>query len=159
MGATGAPWGERVARPRTREAYAAWLAQELGEGGIDGRRAEAEAPTPPRGLPLDERLMVGLRRREGVAMEPLLAQQGWPPQEVARQLAQLRQRLAAPLEAGWLVIEGPRWRLSDPQGLAVSNSVLRELLAWWQEHLDGPAPQSSRAGLLPPEPALGSRAG
>ena len=159
MGATGSPWGERVARPRTRETYAAWLAQELGEAGIDGRRAEAPARTPPRGLPLDERLMVGLRRREGVAMEPLLAQQGWGPEEVARQVAQLRLRLAAPLEAGWLVVEGPRWRLSDPDGLALSNGVLRELLAWWQEHLDGPAPQSSRAGLLPLGPALGSRAG
>ena len=159
MGATGAPWGERLARPRTREAYAAWLAQELGKGGIDGRRAEAAARTPARGLPLDERLMVGLRRREGVAMEPLLALQGWGPQEVARQVAQLRQRLAAPLEAGWLVIEGSRWRLSDPEGLALSNGVLRELLAWWQEQLDGIAPQSSRAGLLPLEPALGSRAG
>jgi oxygen-independent coproporphyrinogen-3 oxidase len=160
MGATGAPWGERVARPRTREAYAAWLAQALGEGPAgDSRRAEAEAPTPSGGLPLDERLMVGLRRREGVAMEPLLAQQGWGPEEVARQVAQLRQRLAAPLEAGWLVIEGARWRLSDPDGLALSNGVLRELLAWWQEHLDGPAPQSSRAGLLPLGPALGSRVG
>ena len=92
-------------------------------------------------------------------MEPLLAQQGWAPQEVARQVAQLRQRLSAPLEAGWLVIEGARWRLSDPDGLALSNGVLRELLAWWQEQLDGPAPQSSRAGLLPLGPALGSKAG
>ncbi|NDC14888.1 MAG: radical SAM protein, partial [Synechococcaceae bacterium WB9_2_170] len=27
MGATGAPWGQRIARPRTREGYAAWLAE------------------------------------------------------------------------------------------------------------------------------------
>ena len=139
MGATGAPWGERVARTRTRDAYAAWLVQALGEGAAgDPRRVEAAAGTPPAGLPLDERLMVGLRRREGVAMEPLLTLQGWAPQEVARQVAQLRQRLAVPLEAGWLVIEGSRWRLSDPEGLAVSNLVLRELLAWWQEQLDAP---------------------
>ena len=98
--------------------------------------------------------MVGLRRREGVAMEHLLAQQGWSQLEVAKQLVRLRQRLATPLEAGWLVIEGPRWRLRDPDGLAVSNGVLRELLAWWQEHLDGSVRQSSRAGLLPQEPAL-----
>ena len=92
-------------------------------------------------------------------MKPLLAQQGLAPEEVARQVAQVRQRLAAPLEAGWLVIEGSRWRLSDPEGLALSNGVLRELLAWWQEQLDGSAPQSSRAGLLPLGPALGSRVG
>ena len=89
----------------------------------------------------------------------VLAQQGWGPEEVARQVAQLRLRLAAPLEAGWLVIEGARWRLSDPEGLALSNGVLRELLAWWQEQLDGSGRQSSRAGLLPLGPALGSRAG
>ena len=92
-------------------------------------------------------------------MEPLLAQQGLGPQEVTRQVAQLRQRLAAPLEAGWLVIEGARWRLSDPQGLALSNGVLRELLAWWQEQLDGSERQSSPAGLLPLGPVLGSRVG
>jgi len=92
-------------------------------------------------------------------MEPLLAQQGWGPKEVARQVAQLRQRLAAPLQAGRLLIEGSRWRLSDPEGLALSNGVLRELLAWWQEQLDASAPQSSRAGLPPLGPVLGSRAG
>jgi oxygen-independent coproporphyrinogen-3 oxidase len=160
MGATGAPWGERVARPRTREAYAAWLAQELAEGTVDDpHRVEAAAQPPRQGVPFDERLMVGLRRREGVAMGPLLAQQGLGAQEVAWQLLQLRQRLATPLEAGLLVIEGSRWRLSDPDGLAVSNGVLRELLAWWQEQLDGSVRQSSRAGLQPPEPALGSRVG
>ena len=45
LGATSAPWGERFARPRTREAYAEWLnRQELdgrtkagqGEGGDPG---------------------------------------------------------------------------------------------------------------------------
>jgi oxygen-independent coproporphyrinogen-3 oxidase len=155
MGATGAPWGERVARPRTREGYAAWLAQELGDSGGDRRGSNHPGVLPSQGLPLDERLMVGLRRREGVVMELLLAQQGWGPQEVAWQVVQLRQRLAAPLEAGWLVIEGSRWRLSDPGGLAVSNGVLRELLAWWQEQLDGSGRQSSYAGLPHPEPALG----
>jgi oxygen-independent coproporphyrinogen-3 oxidase len=151
MGATAAPWGKRVARPRTRETYAAWLAEVLGE---ELPEEPVEGLESPQGLPLDERLMVGLRRREGVAMEHLLAQQGWSQLEVAKQLVRLRQRLATPLEAGWLVIEGPRWRLRDPDGLAVSNGVLRELLAWWQEHLDGSVRQSSRAGLLPQEPAL-----
>ena len=151
MGATAAPWGKRVARPRTRETYAAWLAEVLGE---ELPEEPVEGLESPQGLPLDERLMVGLRRREGVAMEHLLAQQGWSQLEVAKQLVHLRQRLVTPLEAGWLVIEGPRWRLRDPDGLAVSNGVLRELLAWWQEHLDGSVRQSSRAGLLPQEPAL-----
>ena len=156
MGATAAPWGERIARPRTREAYAAWLAEA----------SEHQPPAPPlpaaqpgQGMPLDERLMVGLRRREGVALGRLLFQQGWAQPSVAEAVQQLRQRLEPCLAAGWLVIEDDRWRLSDPAGLALSNGVLRELLAWCQEQPDGLAPQSSGAGLRPRAPGPGSGEG
>ncbi|WP_255023479.1 coproporphyrinogen-III oxidase family protein [Cyanobium sp. T1G-Tous] len=121
MGATAAPWGERLARPRTREAYADWLAQP----GSPPASAGQACP----GMPLDERLLVGLRRREGVSMPALLAQAGLGPAA----LVALRGRLAPWISEGLLRIEGPRWRLSDPAGLALSNGVLRELLAWWQE--------------------------
>ena len=108
MGATAAPWGVREARPRTRETYAAWLEQLEREG----------RPPAAAAMPLDERLMVGLRRREGVLLDaPLALQARWQPfvaQGVLRQ-------------------EGPRWRLTDPEGLALSNAVLRELLVWWEE--------------------------
>jgi oxygen-independent coproporphyrinogen-3 oxidase len=36
-------------------------------------------------------------------------------------------------QRGLLLQEGRRWRLSDPEGLALSNGVLRELVAWWEE--------------------------
>jgi coproporphyrinogen III oxidase-like Fe-S oxidoreductase len=45
----------------------------------------------------------------------------------------LHSHLESWIGEGLLRIEGPRWRLSDPAGLALSNGVLRELLAWWQE--------------------------
>jgi oxygen-independent coproporphyrinogen-3 oxidase len=121
MGATAAPWGERLARPRTREAYADWLAQP----GSPPASAGEACP----GMPLDERLLVGLRRREGVSMPALLAQAGLGPAA----LAALHSHLESWIGEGLLRIEGPRWRLSDPAGLALSNGVLRELLAWWQE--------------------------
>jgi oxygen-independent coproporphyrinogen-3 oxidase len=117
MGATSAPWGERLARPRTREGYALWVEQLPQQG------ASAAA-----GMPLDERLIVGLRRREGVALSA--------PEELER-------RWQPFVESGLLLREGPRWRLSDPEGLALSNVVLRELLAWWEE-------QESGAADLPP---------
>ncbi|MEB3263423.1 MAG: coproporphyrinogen-III oxidase family protein [Synechococcus sp.] len=123
MGATAAPWGQRQARPRTREAYAAWLAA----GG-----PAALLPPEEGGMPLDEQLLVGLRRREGVNLAALAVAHGLT--EADRE--QLRQRLLPFLEAGLLRIEGPRWRLSDPEGLALSNAVLRELLDWcqaWEE--------------------------
>jgi len=119
MGATSAPWGERLARPRTREAYAAWVAQLKPQ-------AASAADLDTAGMPLDERWLVGLRRREGVALEAP---------------AELQQRLQPFVEQGLLLREGPRWRLSDPEGLALSNVVLRELLAWWDEQGPGVADQ------------------
>ena len=144
MGATAAPRGVRQARPRTREGYAAWLEQ--------WRQAPAEEPLP--GMPLDELLMVGLRRREGVHLPRLLVQQGLDPGEVASTLQELAALLEPFRRDGLLLVEGPRWRLSDPAGLALSNAVLRPLLAWW----DAAAPQSSVAAPAPPVGAPGAAA-
>ena len=134
MGATSAPHGVRTARPRTREGYAAWLAQGAPQG--SGH---------PRGMPADERLLVGLRRREGVNLAALAVEHGLD----AAALEGLRAQLAPFERRGLLVVEGPRWRLSDPEGLALSNAVLRELLAWWA----CAGPGSSPAGPPPPAPA------
>jgi putative oxygen-independent coproporphyrinogen III oxidase len=147
MGATGAPWGERRARPRTRETYAAWLAAEG-----PGAEAEAGEGAPAGGMPLDERLLVGLRRREGVNLPALAAAHGL----AAADRSALQARMEPFLRQGLLRIEGPRWRLSDPEGLALSNGVLRELLDWcqaWEERRgEPPAPQSSPAGPRSPGP-------
>ena len=125
MGATGAPRGRRRAHPRTRAGYAESLAAQSAEPAEAGE-----------GMPFDERLMVGLRCREGVNMERLAAQ----ARLETFQLEGLRHRLAAYERRGLLHIEGPRWRLADPQGLALSNGVLREMLDWWQELESLPAP-------------------
>ena len=122
LGATAAPWGHRQARPRTREAYGAWLeaqpaALEPAAGGGEGEE-----------MPFDELMLVGLRRREGVPMDQLARAHGLSVQA----LGSLRSRLAPFEESGLLRVEGPRWRLTDPAGLALSNAVLRELLVWWE---------------------------
>lgn len=131
MGATSAPWGERSARPRTREGYAEALRRQ----GIPAQ-APPEGPAPSgsqspeerRGLPLDELLLVGLRRREGVNLGALARQHGL----TASALQALAERLDDVRERGLLAIEGDRWRLTAPAGLAISNAVLREMLAWWE---------------------------
>ena len=143
QGATAAPWGERQPRPRTRQAYAAWLAQSW--------PPDAGQLAPGPGLPLDERLLVGLRRREGVRLAALLAGERLDAAAVAAALRELREALAPWLEQGLLLEEGGRWRLSDPAGLALSNGVLALLLGWWEARLGGAAGQSS--GAAPPPPA------
>ena len=123
LGATSAPWGQRLARPRTRAAYAKWLAESH----------PASRGTQAPGLPFDERLLVGLRRREGVRLADLAGQAG----VTSAELGDLLGRWQPFRERGLLLQEGPRWRLSDPEGLALSNGVLRELVAWWEERTAG----------------------
>ena len=125
MGATAAPYGRRQARPRTRESYAAWLASEWAP--VAAPQAGEHDPEHGEGMAIDERWLVGLRRREGVNAAELAAAAGLGAQE----LAALRRQLAPFEQRGLLLVEGKRWRLSDPAGLALSNAVLRELLAWW----------------------------
>ena len=127
LGATSCQGGRRLARPRTRAAYAAWLDD------LEQQPAVSEAgPQAAAGLPLDERLLVGLRRREGVVMAALLADAGLQHRSLADHLEQLHQLLAPEREQGLLQIEGPRWRLRAPAGMALSNAVLRKLLDWWE---------------------------
>ena len=96
-------------------------------------------------MPFDERLLVGLRRREGVNLEALAA----ADQVRHEALADLRDRLQPYERQGLLRIEGPRWRLSDPEGLALSNGVLRECLEWWERA----GCRSSPAAPRLPDPA------
>jgi oxygen-independent coproporphyrinogen-3 oxidase len=148
LGATAAPWGERQARPRTRQAYADWLG--AGGGSVSAPQAEqsweASASTPTSaGMPFDELLLVGLRRREGVNLAALAAAHRIDPAALAALAARLE-----PFERqGLLRIEGPRWRLRDPEGLALSNAVLRECLDWWERT----GCRSSPAALRSPDPA------
>ncbi|MEB3321740.1 MAG: coproporphyrinogen-III oxidase family protein [Synechococcaceae cyanobacterium] len=135
MGATSAPAGLRRARPRTRAGYAGWLSR-MGN-------AEPDAPDEVGGVPLEDRLLVGLRRREGVNLAAL-ATEAAPGLDPPR-LQELRRRLTPFERQGLLQVEGERWRLSDPAGLALSNAVLRELLAWWEEE-GAPAEPRPRAG-------------
>jgi oxygen-independent coproporphyrinogen-3 oxidase len=156
LGATAAPWGERQARPRTREAYRAWLEEQRGKG-PDAPVARGPDPAAGRaGLLADrlaDQLIVGLRRREGVRLPALLAEVGLAPLALQAALRQVRHALAPWLADGLLIEQGPRWRLSDPAGLALSNGVLRQLLNWWETwEADGPDPRSSAAGPPPPEP-------
>ena len=133
MGATGAPWGERLARPRTREAYRNWL-----QSAADQDLAV--------GFALDDRLLVGLRRREGVCLSAL---------EGAAQEA-LLERWTPFIQAGLLSCQAGRWCLSDPEGMALSNRVLLEVLLWWEEWasvaVPTPAGRPQRSDVPAPEP-------
>jgi oxygen-independent coproporphyrinogen-3 oxidase len=111
MGATSAPWGQRLARPRTREAYAAWL--------DDPRETECGL-----GVPLDEQLLVGLRREEGMDLRAFNLSPA--------QITALEKRWAPFLVDGLMQRRAGRWCLKDPEGMALSNRVLLEVVLWWE---------------------------
>ena len=72
------------------------------------------------GLPLDDQLLVGLRRREGVTLQGLDADA-------------LVRRWQPFVERGWLQRRAGRWCLTDPKGMALINQVLIEVILWWEE--------------------------
>ena len=106
------PGGSGVARPRTRAAYSDWHDQ--------GVKEECGAS-----MPLDDRLLVGLRRREGVD----LVSMGCPASDL------LLKRWQPFFSEGLVEIHAGRCRLSDPRGMALSNRVLVELLLWWEQQV------------------------
>lgn len=93
-----------------------------------------------------------------MALPALLTAAGFAPPEREQALAGLRLRLAPWLTDGLLLEDGPRWRLADPAGLALSNGVLRELLNWWSERAAA-GRRSSGAAPPPPEHAQVAGAG
>nr|WP_225322978.1 radical SAM family heme chaperone HemW [Synechococcus sp. RSCCF101] len=149
LGATSAPAGTRESRPRTRAAYEAWLRDRL---------TPSEAPEPGllALLPFDEQVLVGLRRREGVHLSRLAEACAIEPAA----LADLIQRWQPWLQSGLLQRAGGRWWLSEPEGMALSNGPLRELLDWWDAWPDAaaaeePSPAGSPRTADPPPAVAG----
>ena len=96
---------------------------------------------------MDDLLLVGLRRREGVDLEAL----GCPAIE------DLLQRWQPFIDKGLLECAAGRWRLRDPAGMALSNQVLVEVLLWWEEQMTAATPSAAEPARTAPDPqaALG----
>ncbi|BBL85874.1 Oxygen-independent coproporphyrinogen III oxidase (chromatophore) [Paulinella micropora] len=118
VSASSAPYGEILARPRKRREYIQWLSAD---------RLKA-VPLHSGGMPFDERLIVGLRRREGVA----LFSQARICDINDNDLKGLLDKWQCFYDMGLLIIDGDRWRLSESAGMSMSNTVLREMLVWWE---------------------------
>jgi oxygen-independent coproporphyrinogen-3 oxidase len=71
---------------------------------------------------LEERFFLGLRRLQGISLESLEKEFGVPVRR------RYEQKIRGLHEAGWLVEEGDRLRLTD-EGVLFSNDVFAELLA------------------------------
>jgi len=126
MGATSAPWGERFTRPRTIAGYKKWLQQQ--ENQLSDKALCNEKSKP---MPLDELLMIGLRRREGVHFEELAKNAGWTQKECDKNLKLLENFWLNSLNDGSLLTNNGRYFLSDPRGMQISNQILIQMFLWW----------------------------
>ena len=126
MGATSAPWGERFSRPRTIAGYKKWL-EEQEIKTLDPTLFE-QGTSP---MPLDEKLMIGLRRREGVNVAELAQKIGWSKEKSKKNLALLEKHWLSFLEEGYLLKINGRFLLSNPRGMQISNQILIQMFLWW----------------------------
>ena len=126
MGATSAPWGERFSRPRTIAGYKKWV--EKHRNRVLEKTLTSEKSKP---MPLDELLMIGLRRREGVHFEELARNVGWSQTECDKNLKLLEKFWINYLKDGSLLRKNGRYFLSDPRGMQISNQVLIQMFLWW----------------------------
>ena len=126
MGATSAPWGERFARPRTIIGYKKWIEEQ------ENIKLESSLLCNPSSkMPLDELLMIGLRRREGVHIEELAKYSGWTDEKCNKKLRLLKTNWQDFLDKGFLIDKNGRFFLSDPNGMQISNQILVQMFIWW----------------------------
>ena len=82
-------------------------------------------------MPLDEILMIGLRRREGVHFEEVAKHVGWTQTECDKNLKSLEKYWQTFLKEGYLLNKNGRYFLSDPKGMQISNQILIQMFLWW----------------------------
>ena len=81
---------------------------------------------------LDEKLMLGLRKKEGINIEQLFDEQNWDKKTIQINLNKLLVVWDKYIESGLLVRRGNRFFLSDPKGMELSNQVLIDMFNWWE---------------------------
>jgi len=126
MGATSAPWGSRFSRPRTIAGYEKWLEQQ--EIQLLEKTLFIKGSSP---IPLDELLMIGLRRREGIHFEDLAKKFGWTQKEYEKNLKSLEKYWQTFLEEEYILKKNGRYFLSNPKGMQISNQIFIQMFLWW----------------------------
>ena len=128
QGSTSSPWGQKLTRPRVSKEYKEWvmgqykLSLDSSLNNIDYVYQE-----------LDEKIMLGLRLKEGIDIYKFFEEQNWENKKLESNLRKLLSKWERFLESGLLVKNGNRFFLSDPQGMELSNQILISMFEWWDE--------------------------
>ncbi len=128
QGSTSSPWGEKLTRPRVSKEYKKWVTKQL-ESNLDSSLINNyyvyQDP--------DEKIMLGLRRKEGIDIYSLLKEQNWENKKLECNFRKLLEEWEKFFESGLLVRRGNRFFFSDPKGMELSNQILISMFKWWDE--------------------------
>ena len=82
---------------------------------------------------LDEKIMLGLRLKEGIDIKKVFKEQNWENKKFESNFSKLLEEWEIFLESGLLVRNGNRFFLSDPEGMELSNQILISMFKWWDD--------------------------
>ena len=82
---------------------------------------------------LDEKIMLGLRLKEGIDLNKVFKEQKWGNRKFESNFSKLLAEWERFLESGLLVRKGNRFFLSEPKGMELSNQVLVSMFKWWDD--------------------------
>jgi len=128
QGSTSSPWGEKLTRPRVSKEYKEWVISQC-ELNLDSSLTNKNFIYKE----LDEKIMLGLRLKEGIDIYKVFKEQNWGNNKLEHNFSKLLGEWERFLESGLLVRKGNRFFLSDPKGMELSNQILISMFKWWDE--------------------------
>jgi len=120
--------GEKFTRPRVSKEYKEWVIRQ-NELNLDSSLINKDFVYED----LDEKIMLGLRLKEGIDVYKVFKEQDWGNKKFESNFSKLLEVWKIFLESGLLVRKGNRFFLSEPNGMELSNQVLVSMFKWWDE--------------------------
>ncbi len=128
QGSTSSPWGEKLTRPRVSKKYKEWVTGQH-EIYLDSSLVNKNFVYKE----LDEKIMLGLRLKEGIDINKVFKEQKWENKKSENNLIKLLEEWEKFLKSGLLVRKGNRFFLSDPKGMELSNQIIISMFKWWDD--------------------------
>ncbi len=128
QGSTSSPWGIRFSRPKNIDDYQKWVIDQC-----DKQVDKSLLANSRKKLDLDEKIMLGLRTKEGINLRRLFIEEGWDEDDSKKFMSKLLASWQKYRDYDLLLNEGDRFFLSDPKGMELSNQIIIAMFNWWDQ--------------------------
>ena len=128
QGSTSSPWGIRFSRPKNIDEYQKWVIDQC-----DKQLDKSLIVNSVKRLDLDEKIMLGLRTKEGINLKNLFIEEGWDENNSKKFMSKLLTSWQKYRDYDLLLNEGDRFFLSDPEGMELSNQIIIDMFNWWDQ--------------------------